>query len=478
MNKSLPRQRRNKTWSRLFLPLGLVLMLVLSFSHNFSAPTAMVNADCANCDKETTGLAAAGEAQTPVLSAAEFAGMRREIYEKEYTFTIGYNPATNYPLSQLCGFNPQFSLQSGLATAPEIKALKALPSRFDWREQGGVTPVKNQGNCGSCWAFAATGVLECNIKIKDKTTVDLSEQYLVSCNSDGWGCNGGWWPHKYHVSPGAVLESCFPYQARDVACKSSCAHPYKIDSWGYVGSANGVPSVDAIKTAIYQYGPVAVAVAADSYFQSYTGGVFNRNSSSQVNHAVVLVGWDDSQQCWILRNSWGSGWGESGYMRIKYGVNQVGYGATYVVYKGGSTPTPDPEPEPDPTPSGNLCLNKPVSASGYYSSAYHPRYAVDGNQSTRWVTYSYGTPYITVDLQQNRTIKSMRIKWSATNYPRTYYVYRYSNNQWVRAATINSNGDWDSVTFSSPFTSRYVRISCTNPTSSTYVMYEYELYGQ
>lgn len=72
----------------------------------------------------------------------------------------------------------------------------------------------------------------------------------------------------------------------------------------------------------------------------------------------------------------------------------------------------------------------------------------------------------------------MRIKWSATNYPRTYYVYRYSNNQWVRAATINSNGDWDSVTFSSPFTSRYVRISCTNPTSSTYVMYEYELYGQ
>lgn len=124
-----------------------------------------------------------------------------------------------------------------------------------------------------------------------------------------------------------------------MACKSSCAHPYKIDSWGYVGSANGVPSVDAIKTAIYQYGPVAVAVAADSYFQSYTGGVFNRNSSSQVNHAVVLVGWDDSQQCWILRNSWGSGWGESGYMRIKYGVNQVGYGATYVVYKGGSTPT-------------------------------------------------------------------------------------------------------------------------------------------
>jgi cathepsin L len=96
--------------------------------------------------------------------------------------------------------------------------------------------------------------------------------------------------------------------------------------------------VDKIKQAIQTYGPVAAAVYVGSYFQSYTGGVFDKNESSnggfcgcsapsQVNHAIVLIGWDDSKQAWLLRNSWGPGWGESGYMWIKYGASQVGYAA-------------------------------------------------------------------------------------------------------------------------------------------------------
>jgi hypothetical protein len=94
--------------------------------------------------------------------------------------------------------------------------------------------------------------------------------------------------------------------------------------------------VDAIKNAIYNYGPVAAAVCVDRYFQAYTGGIFTDPvPCRQVNHAIVLVGWDDAGGYWILRNSWGTSWGEQGYMRIAYGTSQVGYAANYVVYGGG-----------------------------------------------------------------------------------------------------------------------------------------------
>lgn len=88
----------------------------------------------------------------------------------------------------------------------------------------------------------------------------------------------------------------------------------------------------------YQYDPVTTGIAVDSYFQSYTGGVFNYNYTGEVNHGINLVGWDDNKGAWILKNSWGTGWGENGYMYIKYGVSRVGKAAAYVVYKGTTPP--------------------------------------------------------------------------------------------------------------------------------------------
>jgi hypothetical protein len=109
-----------------------------------------------------------------------------------------------------------------------------------------------------------------------------------------------------------------------------------MDSWYFVGWSQGVAPTDAIKQAIMTYGPVSVACAVTEAFGAYTGGVFNENDpQAQINHAVALVGWDDSQGAngvWFLRNSWGSGWGEEGYMRIEYRVCKVGYGACYVNY--------------------------------------------------------------------------------------------------------------------------------------------------
>lgn len=121
-------------------------------------------------------------------------------------------------------------------------------------------------------------------------------------------------------------------------------HPYLLNSWEYIGNSYSIPTVTQIKQAIFSYGPVSVGIYVNPAFQSYSGGIFNVSENKTINHGVVLVGWDDSQGkngVWILRNSWGSDWGENGYMRIEYGCSNVGYAANYVVYQ------PD-EPMPEP----------------------------------------------------------------------------------------------------------------------------------
>jgi len=221
-------------------------------------------------------------------------------------------------------------------------SVQDLPFAFNWCGQYGCTPVKDQGACGSCWAFGTVGPLEARLIMSAGLTTDLSEQYLLSCNTSGWGCNGGWWAHDYHWNAkppgesqaGAVQESQFGYQALEVTCSGPYDHPYRITSWAYVKGEDGIPSVAEIKQAIYTHGPVAAAICVGTAFQYYNGGVFQTNETCdyEVDHAVVLVGWDDSDRVWILRNSWGTTWGESGYMRIRYGTSKVGFAANYIVY--------------------------------------------------------------------------------------------------------------------------------------------------
>jgi len=229
----------------------------------------------------------------------------------------------------------------GREAEPFIGA-RDLPTSYDWRDVDGVTSIKDQASCGSCWAFGSVAPLECNIRIKDGIEVDLSEQWLVSCNQEGYDCGGGWWVHDYHLAAtdpcgdaGAVLESYFPYSASHEPCNCPYSHEYFIEGWAYVPGGD-VPPPEAIKQAILDYGPISVAVAVDQNFQDYTYGVFNQDTAVDINHGVALVGWDDAQGAngvWFLRNSWGPDWGEEGYMRIEYGVDFVGYGAAYVDYR-------------------------------------------------------------------------------------------------------------------------------------------------
>jgi len=286
------------------------------------------------------------------LSDKDIVELKARGQAEGWTFTVGKNSTTDFSLEQLCGFVEPANWGQNANSNP-CTPVGQPPSYFDWRELDGCTPIRSQGGCGSCWAFAAVGVVECNILIKDFVQEDLSEQWLVSC-SDAGTCAGGDWYSAlgYFLSTpdhcneiGPVLEADFPYQAADVTCQCPYPHQekYLIDARAFIGSGPPeTPSIEQIKQAIMDYGPVAVAVAADAPFQAYTGGIFNACTSDPTNHAVVLVGWDDDQGAngvWFLRNSWGTGWGESGYMRIEYGCSSIGYGASYADYPGC---TPDP----------------------------------------------------------------------------------------------------------------------------------------
>jgi predicted secreted protein len=266
------------------------------------------------------------------------------------TFTV--DVSTQGPFRPFMPFEPP-STDAQQEAAPVADA--ALPAVYNACQQ-----------CGSCWSFAATGAVENELNIFHSAGVDGGEQYLVSCNEDGWGCNGGypWEALDYFISKvpagepaaGLVYEADAPYFAYDLSCDGPYEHHEKIKSWSWIDPINNIPTPASIKQAIYDHGPVVVAICVGTAMQKYTGGVFRTDESSQcgsgyVNHAVLLIGWDNSTQSWILRNSWGATWGESGTMRIGYAVSNVGFGAAYVVDAGSqSTPTTVPSELPNLVP--------------------------------------------------------------------------------------------------------------------------------
>jgi C1A family cysteine protease len=197
-----------------------------------------------------------------------------------------------------------------------------LPASLDWRNNNGnfVSPVKDQGYCGSCWAFATVGALESQILMdSDSLDLDLSEQILVSCSSAG-DCGGGYLhlASDFLQNMGTSAESCHPYSETNGACANGCTNwensAFRIDSWHDVNN-----TVSDLKAAIYANGPLVTTMAVYSDFYSYSSGVYSYSFGPlEGYHAVVLVGWDDSQQCFIVKNSWGTWWGDNGYFRIAY----------------------------------------------------------------------------------------------------------------------------------------------------------------
>jgi len=240
-----------------------------------------------------------------------------------YTFTMGVTIFADQTedefkawLAKSSGTKPKKSANRQLY---DMSTAEAAADSVDWTTKGAVTPIKNQGSCGSCWAFSTTGSIEGQNFLKYNKLSSFSEQELVDCSSaeGNQGCNGGLmddgfdYVHEY----GLCYESAYPYTGKTDSCqKSTCEQHVK------VASHTDIPQGDtaSLKSACSSVGPISIAVDANMFWQLYTGGVFNHMcNKNKLDHGVLLVGYDSSEGYWKVKNSWGESWGESGYIRLK-----------------------------------------------------------------------------------------------------------------------------------------------------------------
>jgi len=208
--------------------------------------------------------------------------------------------------------------------------LSALPASVDWTTQGAVTGVKDQGNCGSCWSFSATGALEGAYKIKYGTLVSFSEQNLVSCDTIDSACNGGLMDNAFtwtKLNGGLCTESGYPYTSGTTGQKGTCTTTCTKNTAVAPKSFTDVTknSDSALMTALAQQ-PVSIAIQADQpAFQLYKSGVLTGTCGSNLDHGVLAVGygtWTDGTDYYKVKNSWGTGWGMGGYILIQRGNPQ------------------------------------------------------------------------------------------------------------------------------------------------------------
>jgi len=236
------------------------------------------------------------------------------------------------------------------------------PERLDWRTTGKVTPVKNQGVCGACYAFSTVGNLESSLLVGGRGLTNLSENNAKECNwwettgyesppgSPRGSCDGGSTVMVANLfsQEGTVTESCDPYAATDTGCKSTCRYQHTLLGWSQI-SGPVIPDKEVLKAYVQAYGPIATTLytgAGDAWetaFHGYDGSYTLHHAGTEPpNHGVLIIGWDDSlphaggSGAWIVKNSWGTGWGgsvgygsEGGYFTIAYGSANIGWYSSF-----------------------------------------------------------------------------------------------------------------------------------------------------
>jgi len=207
-----------------------------------------------------------------------------------------------------------------------------VPNSFDWRPKGAFTPVKNQGQCGSCWTFSTTGALEGLYFLNNSKLVSFAEQQIVDCDTDDYGCNGGLMDDamQYVAEFGIETEDQYPYRAADGDCKYDSSKAMKVNT-----GCNCVEpkSITQLQAAVSGQ-PVSIAVQANQLsWQFYKGGVITDFCGAQLDHGVLVVGYaeEKGKDAWIVKNSWGSDWGVGGYLYIERNNKNGGAGSCGVL---------------------------------------------------------------------------------------------------------------------------------------------------
>jgi C1A family cysteine protease len=244
----------------------------------------------------------------------------------EQKLHLGYTPGPDEPSlaerEQMAAAN--FAAFKGGMMAAAVGA----PASFDWRNVGGnnyITPVKDQGQCGSCVAFGTTATVEGTLRVvrgNPNLAVDLSEADLFYCQgpASGASCGGGWYVDpalNAYMNPGIVDEACFPYTAHDQACNKCSdwqSRVTKIPGW------HKITAIADMKTWLSTRGPLDSCFTVYNDFFAYKSGVYQHTSGGVAGgHCICVVGYDDGLGCWIVKNSWGTGWGDAGFFKIAYG---------------------------------------------------------------------------------------------------------------------------------------------------------------
>ena len=241
----------------------------------------------------------------------------------------------------------------------KAEEVAAAGKSMDWRTKGAVTAIKNQGQCGSCWSFSSTGSIEGQWFLAGNKLTSVSEQELVSCDTVDSGCNGGlmdnaWgWLLSAHQGQ-IVTEASYPYVSGD-GIVPACSMSGTVVGATISGHQDITTTETAMAAWVYANGPLSVAVDATSW-QTYVSGIMTNCISSQIDHGVLIVGFDDNNNppYWIVKNSWGRSWGENGYIRVEKGTDQcliTSLPCSSQVSKGPSPPTPAPSGPSGPTPA-------------------------------------------------------------------------------------------------------------------------------
>ena len=406
----------------------------------------------------------------PILAKAdnnvsdEVLQIQKKIAEQGLHWTAGQTSMMNLPLEErhrrLGLIIPEEELRhfAELNSQPPPTLLNT-ESYFDWRDLGGVTPVTDQGGCGSCWDFAATASFESAYLIATGDTLDLSEQQVLSCNTGGSGCGGGWMHDAYNLfrDYGAVFETCMPYQANDqIPCtQDECEIAATLLTY------DDIPDdVNAIKNAL-MLGPLSTTFTVYDDFYSYHGGCYEHPGNDPINHAVLIIGWNDDmcdgQGAWIVKNSWGPNWGDHGFFYIKYGSASFGQYTQRAVFR----PSGLPRINYDPT-SISVTIPRDSSVTNFlhisnvgddylsyciYTTLPNPErydsygYHWNDSDSSSGPQYSWKdittlVPPIQFMSPDNSNSGNLSLGFNFTLYGSTYSTIRFCTNGW--ASFMNS----------------------------------------